>query len=349
MRVLKTYVIVAAAYLALPAIAPAVVTKAANGHPISLMLRPGAKSSGQSSQGVGVLSPHSGPVLTSEAPYLIFWTPPGHPIASSSESLMEQYLTDVAAASGTATDVYSVLTQYGASYSQQFTAAQAVVDTHPYPTKQSGCPLATGLTACVTDTSLQAEISGLISAGTLPQPPAPGTGTTPIFLVLTPIDVNVCISGGACETNRFCAYHNYFNHRGSAILYASLPFSVFAGFPKGCQTDAYPTYETPVGPNGDQAYNIADLLSHELSDTITDPLLNAWYAADRLEIGDLCEAYAPVADTHKGLSPLAYAPAFGDPSTGTLYDQIVNGDQYYTQTEFSDAANQCVTGTAPLP
>ena len=128
-----------------------------------------------------------------------------------------------------------------------------------------------------------------------------------------------------------------------------MPFSVFANNPKGCQTDQYSIYETPVGSSGDQAYNIADDLSHELSETITDPLINAWYASNGLEVGDLCEAYAARVNISKGLSPLAYAPAFGTPSTGVLYDQVINGDQYYNQTEFSNSANKCLPGTTPLP
>jgi hypothetical protein len=123
---------------------------------------------------------------------------------------------------------------------------------------------------------------------------------------------------------------------------------VFASGPKGCQTDQYAIYETPVGSSGDQAYNVADDLSHEFSETITDPLLDAWFSRNGLEVADLCEAYAATANTNKGLSPLAYAPAFGDPSAGVLYDQVINGDRYYNQTEFSNSANGCQTGTTPL-
>jgi hypothetical protein len=334
-------------------VASAYVTHTPNGHRISLLLRHSAikkPTSGGSSSGAVLLS-HGGPVLTSESPYLIFWTPSGHPIARSSQSLMDQYLTDVAADSGrSTTNVYSVLGQYGSPYSQTFNSrTQAVVDTDPYPAGQKGCKLAAGMTACVTDASLQAEISHLIDTGTLPAPAAPGSGSTPDFLMITPVDVNVCLSGGSCVSNSFCAYHDYFVHNSHDVLYASVPFSVFANNPKGCQTDQYSIYETPVGSSGDQAYNVADDLSHELSETITDPLINAWYTSNGYEVGDLCEAYGPTADTQKGLSPLAYAPAFGDASTGTLYDQVINGHQYYNQTEYSNSAGGCLPGTTPLP
>jgi hypothetical protein len=351
-RYLRGGLIAAMASLALASPAAAVVTLTPNGHRISVMLRKGAKAPGGATKTGGVLLSHGGPVLASEAPYVIFWTPAGHSISPGSESLIERYLGDVAAAgtAKSATNVYSVLAQYGSPYSQRFSpGTQAVVDTDPYPSQPSGCQLATGMTACVTDASLQAEIATLIDAGTLPRPSAPGTGTTPIFFVITPVDVNVCISGGTCASNNFCAYHDYFSHNGSSVVYASVPFAVFANNPKGCQTDQYSIYETPVGSTGDEAYNVADDLSHELSESITDPLISAWYSSSGLEVGDLCEQYAARANTSKGLSPLAYAPAYGTPSAGVLYDQIINGDQYYNQTEFSNAANKCLTGATPLP
>lgn len=351
-RYLRTTLIFAVAAMAWFATsASAFVTHTPKGHPISVMFRGGAKPSpGKPSSG-GVLLSHGGPVLPSETPYLIFWTPSGHAIPSSSENLMSQYLSDVAAAATTnsTTNVYSVLGQYNTPYSQTFIkSTQAVFDTNSYPSSQSGCSLATGMTACVTDASLQAEIGNLITAGRLPQPSAPGSGTTPIFFMVTPVDVNVCTSGGSCVNNSFCAYHDYFAHNGTNVLYSAVPFSVFATSSKGCQTDGYSSYETPLGPTGDEAYNIADDLSHELSETITDPLINAWYSKNGLEVGDLCEAYGPAANTSKGLSPLAYSPAIGTPSSGMLYDQVINGDHYYNQTEFSNSAGGCLTGVTPF-
>ena len=353
MRYLRIGMIVAAC-LALPATAAATVTKAPNGHRLSVMLRKVALRSGKGgpSKGGGVLQSHGGPVLSAEAPYVIYWTPSGHSVASASRNLLNQYLTDAAAASraGSRDNVYSVLGQYGSPYSQTFkAAAQAVVDSNPYPAQQTGCTVAAGMTACVTDASIQAEVTSLIASGKLPAPTAPGAGTTPIFFVITPVDVNVCFGGSVCSSNNFCAYHSYFASGGSDVLYASVPFSVFAnGNTKGCQTDQYSIYETPVGSGGDESYNIADDLSHELSETITDPLINAWYSKNGLEVGDLCEAYAPTADTMKGFSPLAYSPAFGNPTAGVLYDQVINGDQYYNQTEFSNSAGKCLPGVTAL-
>jgi hypothetical protein len=333
--------------------ASAVVERAANGHRVAVMVRPSVKSSpNATSAGGALLVSHGGPVLQASAPYLIYWAPAGHPVAAASQALLDRYLGDVATDSGShgsTTNVYSVLGQYGSPYSQTFGGSQVVEDTNPYPVNPSGCKLATGMTACVTDGGIQTEIARLIDAGQLPKPSAPGASSaTPIFFMVTPVDVNVCLSGGACVNNNFCAYHDDFTHNGASILYASVPFSVFAASTKGCQTDQYSIYETPVGSGGDEAYNIADDLSHELSETITDPLINAWYTKNGYEVGDLCEAYGATADPSKGLSPLAYSPAFGDPSSGTLYDQVINHDQYYNQTEYSNSAGGCRAGITAL-
>jgi hypothetical protein len=346
--------LIAAACLALPSTALATITKAPDGHRLSVMLRHGIKGGGGggSKGGSGVLIAHGGPVLASEAPYVIYWTA-GHaisPTGTASESLLNTYLGDVSAASkaGSTTNVYSVLAQqYGAGYSQTFTPnAQAVIDTDAYP--GTGCSMATGMTACVSDASIQAELAKLINAGALPQTGTVGSGTNPIFFVVTPVDVNVCTSARQCVNNSFCAYHSYFVNGGQDVLYSSLPFSVFATSSKGCQTDQYSIYNTPAGSSGDEAYNVADDLSHELSETITDPLINAYYSRGGYEVGDLCEAYGATANTSKGLSPLAYAPAFASGNNGGIYDQLINGNEYYNQTEYSNSLAQCSAGVTAL-
>lgn len=357
-RYLRAGLITAACVL-LPSTALAAVTTAPNGQRLSLMLRHGIKGGGGGgSKNGAVLIAHGGPVLKSEAPYVIYWTG-GQAVSSSfatSESVLNTYLTDVAAASaaGSTTNVYSVLAQqYGAPYSQTFNAngagkakPQVVLATDAYPS--TGCSTATGMTACVSDSSIQAELTKLITAGTLPPTGAIGTGTNPVFFVVTPPNVNVCTSTSQCVNNSFCAYHSYFVNNKQDVLYASVPFSVFATSTKGCQTDQYSSYNTPVGPSGDEAYNIADDLSHELSETITDPLINAYYSRGGYEVGDLCEAYGATADTSKGLSPLAYAPAFASGVNGGIYDQMINGDPYYNQTEYNNALGQCSAGVTAL-
>jgi hypothetical protein len=45
---------------------------------------------------------------------------------------------------------------------------------------------------------------------------------------------------------------------------------------------------------------------------------------------------------------LAYASAYGG-GNGTLYDQIISGDEDYNQTEYSDQDGRCMTGVTPMP
>ncbi|HLY49235.1 MAG TPA: hypothetical protein VKR21_08565 [Solirubrobacteraceae bacterium] len=367
MRSLRNVLIAAIATMGLfTTAAGAVVMKTTRGHRVSVTLRAGVKRShlrglslvrsrtsrARASAG-GVLLYHGGPVLHSEAPYLIYWTPAGHSIPSSNQTVLNQYLSDVAIDSGGTDNVYAVLTQYSdtsgaASYSQTFGSSQVIQDTHAYPANnKGGCPLATGITACVTDGQLQAEITRLIGVDHL------GTGVgahAPIYFVITPQDVNVCLSGGACSTNNFCAYHGFFNDGSAPVLYSSVPFSVWAGGSvKGCQDDGTAVYQTPDQGSqrkffGDHGYQIADNLSHELSETITDPLINAWYTSGfGSEVGDLCEAFAPVSNPNKDLSAHAYFPTLaGTAAAGDLVDQFFNGHYYYNQTEWSNAAGDCM-------
>jgi hypothetical protein len=79
---------------------------------------------------------HGGPVVHSSSEYAIFWAPSGFAFPPGYESAIVEYLQDVAADSGNATNVYSVATQYSdstgpASYQTSFGAAFA--DSNPYP------------------------------------------------------------------------------------------------------------------------------------------------------------------------------------------------------------------------
>jgi hypothetical protein len=347
--------------------AGAVVFKAHSGHRVSLTLRRGVKSvhglravrrrtTAHAAAAAGELVSHGGPVLHSEKPYLIYWEPGTHKLTAANKTVINTYMSDVAADSGQSNNVYGVLTQYTdtagpAAYRQTFGSSQVIDDTQRYPVNTStACPLATGLTACVTDAQLQAEVARLISTskGNL----TTGTGANaPIYFVVTPQDVNVCFSGGVCASNFFCAYHDTFDDGGSPVLYSSMPFAVWSGgSTKGCQDDGTALYQTPdesptqAPYHGDHAYQVADNLSHELSETITDPLLNAWFnKTNGSEVGDLCEAWAPKSQPTKDVSANAYLPIVaGTEAAGDLVDQFFSGHYYYNQTEWSNAADDCL-------
>ena len=363
MRYLRLCLVAAAACAALLApAASAVVLKTVSGHRFSLRFRAGHSTanglsavttgaSGTKAASVGDVRWRGGPVLHSEHPYLVFWAPAGHSIPSSSRTVLARYMSDVATDSGGVDNVYGVLSQYAdsagaATYAQTFGGAQVINDGHRYPANDGGCSVDPGTTACVSDAQVQAEVARLISADRLPS----GVGAgAPIYFVITPQDVNVCFAAGACSSNVFCAYHDFFTDNGSPVLYSPVPFTVWAnGSTKGCQDDGTAVYQTPdlgsqASFHGDHAYQIADNLSHELSETITDPLLNAWFNNNGSEVGDLCEAFAPMSKPEKDVSANAYLPIVaGTESAGDLVDQFFTGDYYYNQTEWSNATGDCM-------
>jgi PKD repeat protein len=306
-----------------------------------------------------------GPVLHSAAPYVIYWDPTGTGIAARSRQVIDQYLTDVAADSGEVDDVYGVGRQYYdragiADASQTFSASsQALVDPHTYPSQDTtNCPTQVGYSTCITDAQLRAELTAFITANHLPVD-GPTTesefpGDAPVYFLILPKTVNTCNNSGDCSGGPqfgFCAEHSYYQHSGSYILYSDVPFSVFTEFgTKGCQFDN--TGSVLQAPNGDPADNVVDDLSHELNETITDPLINAWVNTTNPgnELADQCQEY----DTTVAVTPLngnsanAYEPTLGGSAAlGTLYDQLINGDQYYTQSLWSNGQVDCEMQPTP--
>ncbi|MHB1571345.1 MAG: hypothetical protein ACYC0H_19380, partial [Solirubrobacteraceae bacterium] len=319
--------------------AGAVVVKLPNGRRVGVMVPPGhalpagvvtaparkptgiTRSAARSPGGptAGEMVYNGGPVLHTARPYLIFWDPLGD-ITVRSEQLIGQYLTDVSAAGSAETDVFGNLRQYYdssgyAAAGLSFSPSQALVDTQPYPQATTGCPT-TGYTTCLTDAQVENELTRLIGANGLPT----GTGPdAPVYLVLLPQSVNECgpLNVGCVSDNSMCAYHYSYGSGTSTTLYAVLPFAVFNNGPKGCQDDGNTAYQSPNGdptstPNGEPADQIIDNLSHELSETITDPLGNAWLSQYSQEVGDNCQSWGLVANPNPStggpINPNAYKP-----------------------------------------
>jgi PKD repeat protein len=269
--------------------------------------------------------------------------------------VLTNYLTDTAHDSGTAANLYSVLRQYTdstgfADYKQTFSPSQVFVDNKtPYPSAPAG-GCANGTTFCVADLDIQAEVTKLISLHSLPTGIGPGA---PVYFVITPQNVDICdvafLGCAADPSGGFCGYHSdYLGSANSTVLYAAVPFIVFKGAAKGCQSDN-PTITAFQSPNGDLADGIADTLSHELTESITDPLGSAWYSnATRNEAGDNCAQYG-TGGPLRGESVDAYAPTLAGTSSPTLADQRIHTHQYYTQTVWSNGDGRCQTQTSPDP
>jgi hypothetical protein len=111
--------------------------------------------------------------------------------------------------------------------------------------------------------------------------------------------------------------------------------------PKGvCQIDGTSVIQTP---NGDvNADVLLSLLSHEYSEAITDPRIPfGWETAtNALEAGDKCNVNTTAQLPQSNFD--AFLPTLGGSETaGTLYDQLINGHPYYTQSEWSNGDANC--------
>lgn len=258
--------------------------------------------------GSGDLLNHGGPVMTSRKAYAIFWVPNGYSNAAGYSSTIDQYFNDVAADSGKTTNVYSVDTQYsGIAYSSTY--GGSVTDTNPFPA--SGCPLYNGLSECLTDSQIIAEVDNQIAAHGWTK-----NGTT-MFFMFTPNNVGSCFDGSSsCAYTAYCAYHGY---TPSGAIYANQPYA----FDPSCDVGEYPN------GSSNQADPTINVVSHEDNEAITDPQVNinsAWYDAAGYEIGDKC---AWTFGTRSG-------------SAGAQYSNTINGHNYFLQEEYSNDGHKCL-------
>jgi hypothetical protein len=282
---------------------------------------------------------HGGSVMRNVTIHTIFWAPAGYHFDGSPspgvlgyEPLLQQFLADVAHDSGTATNLFSVLDQYGDSsgpgrYRISYDpAADSIDDTDSYPPRSRQCASPFGVATCVTDLELQQEIDKLIGA----HDPAE-RGLTNIWFVFLPPDVDECTNAGECGTNAFAGYHSLSNLGHGSTIYAAIPDPMIELTPSpGSDPEGNPEAESTI-----------DTVGHETIEAITNPAGSAWMDPNGVETADKCEG-APTDGT-----PLGFA------SDGSPYNQLINGHLYLIQDIWSNAVEGCVqrsnaTGS-PLP
>ena len=279
-----------------------------------------------------MMTPSTSPLVLTP----IFWNPTKFPMAASYTSLVTTYLSDVAAASGQNTNVYSVLNEYSGTNGQIHYSVQLgtpISDTGALPS--SGCTVArkdksgiyadgTGYSACLDDAQLQAEINRVTAAQGLPH------NLSNIYVLYLPKHVESCFNSGSTTTSAnsctinhepsaaFCAYHS---DATSSAVYANLPYPVYQSSTRfTCGSDGnFGVVESPNNnPDGDTVINPT---SHEVSEAITDPdTQTGWFDSSGFEIGDECN--------------FVYGATSG--TAGQLSNQTINGGHFLTQEEFSN-------------
>ena len=89
--------------------------------------------------------------------------------------------------------------------------------------------------------------------------------------------------------NVWCAYHT---HSSAIVTGDDIKYALAADPPasilRSCSGNLA-TFGDTTSPNGDIGMDeVVDSLIHELSETVTDPDINAWYTSGGEEVGDLC-------------------------------------------------------------
>ncbi len=316
----------------------------------SVTIAPGATTNTTFSVCPGDCHPvhyHGGAVMRTVTAYLIFWQPwaysfePGGSDAHF-ESLMKRFIQDLQG-----TSYYGLLTQYWdyqGSVQNQISLGGVYVDHTPYQHCQYDGTQCNSAAATQNDPLLDQDIVGEI-ARALKANPTWSIGQTHEFFVFTGHDAEECQSSKSTDgctfsgSKGYCAYHNYYYPENST---ADTPTpTIYAYIPDTASEWSECSPQGSVGPNGD---SIADMtinfLSHELFESVSDPLYNTadrstggWYndAVDAKtqgegEIGDLCG------------TQFGYIGADGGNVT------LRHGDRYLVQMEWSNRTNSCSFG-----
>ena len=268
------------------------------------------------------LTYHNGPVMTTPMTITaIYWAPSGYTYPDGYQTVVNQYISDVAAASGRSDNVYGITPEYyqTAGSTQQnlaysITAGTPITDTNAYPPTADPCTIVAPYTACVTRAQLQAELVSVLTANSLP------ADLSHFYVLFFPPNVQTA-EGNAKSGDVYCGIHGAFdlNPGPGTVVYADEPLLI-----NGCGAGQSPN-------NNLAADTQIGTLSHEIIETMTDPQTPAgpaWYDSTGNEIGDEC--------SYNYGAPIGAADP-NNPQT-TAYNQVINGHFYYEQTIFSNAS-----------
>jgi hypothetical protein len=154
-----------------------------------------------------------------------------------------------------------------------------------------------------------------------PDPSAPPTRAPSVSTIVSevcaslgggtpdPEGVYFVITSNFPKAANYCAWHSYGKCNGHPVAVAYLPNLTGVG---GCDI---PSLSSNSFSNGGQS--TANVAAHELSESITDPFINAWYDSSGQEVGDKC------------------AWQFGYPVT------LSNGIEWQLQEEWSNSVSGC--------
>jgi hypothetical protein len=277
---------------------------------------------------------HGGSVMRDFTIHTVLWAPNGFHFDGSPSvgvpgyvALIQQFFAGVAHDSGAASNLFSLLDQYGdhsgaGSYRIHYDpAADTVTDPHPYPAQSHQCVSPSGIATCITDLQVQQELDRVIGAHD-----TPARGLTNVWFVLLPPDVDECISPGACGTTQFAGYHSAFDLGAGSTIYSVIPDPLIEVTP--------PPGSDPEG--NPEAESAIDTLAHEATEAATNPLGNAWMDPNGFEVADKCESGG-----EQG-TPLGFT------ADGAPYNQLIDGRPYLIQDIWSNPRGGCVQSSTTV-
>jgi PKD domain len=286
------------------------------------------------------LTYHGGAVMQGEKDYMLFWNPTGHSLPSAYKYGLNAWLSEVANNSAIDSDVFAVDEQFydtkGTGGAKRFvpysiTDGGMLSDTDAYPA--SGCT-DDSMPVCITDAQIQTEISKYVKAHSLP------TGPSTEYFLFTPYHVGSCFDAGSetqnCAYTGYCGYHSSIGTPNSSteIIYANMPWAYNVN---GCDVNL--AFGAGYA-NADGLDSVVGVWSHEASESMTDPNLDAWYQAATgsdagYEDGDKCAYIYDRNSSNEG-------DLTGLSTNGLGYwNQAFGTDQYLMQLEWDQRLLTC--------
>src|SRR5258707_1230768 len=87
--------------------------------------------------------------------------------------------------------------------------------------------------------------------------------------------------------SQYCGWHTYGTYTSPTRVKTTIKYA-FIGNPSNCLA-ACSGQDHGASPNGDQGVDaMISVIAHEIAETVSDPLLNAWYDSSDEENADKC-------------------------------------------------------------
>lgn len=203
------------------------------------------------------LLPHTGSPMPVTHIYSIYWGPS---FVSNYQTTVNSFLGAIGASSNRLNGLTTQYFKSGSNSTSYVTSNYTDLSTPPSSAPTTSSILAEVYKVIVTNNKLTIDPAGLYM----------------VFTNNYPSRANYCAWHGAGSVNRSANF--------------TVAYQPYLGGVAGC---------SPVGLSGFQTFSavpgmdaVANVASHEIYETITDPFLNAWFDANGAEIGDKCAWYS---------------------------------------------------------